>query len=546
MARYRLIKAILLGLFFVSTLALSFGVPRIFNSPDENANWQFAHIFSQTGTLSISEADNLTVDGLLHPRSVLAIDDKLVPNSFLGLPVLAGVVGRLLGDQAMLLVTPMLALLAIIAWRSLVWRLFDDTILADLAAFFLAVHPAFWYYSGRVMMHNVAFVAFLIFTVWFVVRRPWSKFGRIDWNYVASGLMLGLAIATRASEIFWVLSLALIIWFIYRAQINWRQLGALSAGAMIALVPFAFLNQEIYGDIFTTGYTVSEITATIANPTTVATTNQFVSAISKIYHFLFPFGVHELATLRHVWGYGFLLYPWLSFLSAVGLLIALFADRLHAAVSPHLPVEDRRWRQSALLTLLLAAYLGVLYGSWNINDNPDPAALTIANSYARYWLPLFVLGSLFAALAVRFAVRRFGYHRWYLVCVGATLLVVLISSAQTVWGGEDGFLSTRQHFFEFNQKRASILSMTEDNSIIIVDRADKYLWPERRVVVPLRSKKTYDHLSDLVSIAPVYYFGITLPENDLEYLQTTVLDEQGLKIASVQAIGEESLYLIYD
>ena len=91
-----------------------------------------------------------------------------------------------------------------------------------------------------------------------------------------------------------------------------------------------------------------------------------------------------------------------------------------------------------------------------------------------------------------------------------------------------------------------IIVATQSESIIIVDRADKYLWPERQVIVPLRSENTYQHLSDLVVTGPLYYFGITLPESDLNYFQSTILTPINLKIISVMTIGEESLYLIYD
>ena len=544
---YRFTKILFLTAFFISTLVLSFGIPRVFNSPDENANWQFARTFSQTGRLSLLGSEDLVLASIIHPRSVLSVGDQLVPGSFLGLPVIAGTVGRFFGSNAILLVTPLLAVLALMAWRSIIWRLFDDSILADLSAFFLAVHPAFWYYSGRVMMHNVAFVSFLIFALWFLIYQPWPKKYKFDVNYLCAGLMLGLCIATRSSELIWISVLAITMWIIYRSAISYRQLGFLLLGVLAALIPFGLLNQELYGNFLSTGYAMPTLAGQIlTSATSIAETNQFLIIGHRIWQLIFPFGFHELATLRHVWNYGFVLYPWLSFLSAVGLVIAIFANRLQAVTSPYLAVNGRLWRQLAIITIVLASYLGLLYGSWNINDNPDPGAVTIANSYARYWLPLFVLGSVFSALTVRFAVRRFGHHRWYHLSVGLVLFVVFLSSVQTVWGGEDGFINTRLHLREFDQKRSMIIVATQSESIIIVDRADKYLWPERQVIVPLRSENTYQHLSDLVVTGPLYYFGITLPESDLNYFQSTILTPINLKIISVMTIGEESLYLIYD
>lgn len=530
MVWYRATVAILLAVFFASTLVLSIGANGLFNSPDENANWQFANLFSQTGELSFSQTEDDQIDSIIHPRSVLSFEHRLVPSSFLGLPVLSGLFGSLWGSSAILLFTPLLALLALLAWRSTMVRLFEDSLLADLSAFFLAIHPAFWYYSGRVMMHNVSFVAFLIFSAWVVVRRPLSIRQRVDFNFLFSGAMLGLAVATRSSELLWLAGLVITLFFLYRKHLSVYQVGGWLFGAVLILLPFAYLNQELYGGYLTTGYTVPEITSISSSES--APGSAMSTVLVRIYHFFFPFGIHELATLRHVWQYGFYLYPWLSFLSAVGLLIAIISKGL--------------WRRLAVATIVIGAYLGVLYGSWNIADNPDPLAVTIGNSYARYWLPLFVIGSAFCALAVRFAVRRFGQNNWYTLTVFATLMVTLLFSVQVVWGGEDGFLATRKHLDEFAIKREAILSSTEDDAVIINDRADKYLWPTRDVVVPLRASKTTDHLAALAASAPLYYFGITLPETDLEFFKTTILQPVGLEIRLVTTVADESLYQIYD
>ena len=79
--------------------------------------------------------------------------------------------------------------------------------------------------------------------------------------------------------------------------------------------------------------------------------------------------------------------------------------------------------------------------------------------------------------------------------------------------------------------------------MIIVDRADKIFFPHR-VMYPLRSQQTYSLMPIAVENVPVYYYGITFPEKDIEYLNTKKLKELGLQIEHMQTFDEESLYRI--
>src|SRR5688572_24799219 len=144
-----IIKSLLIGGFFASTLWLVLGMPIIFNSPDESANYLFSNEVIYDQDLALDEEANVELSGIIHPRSMIAIGDKIVPRSFLGLPVVAGIFGILFGPSTILYLTPILAVLTILAWRSSVFMLFNDKRLADVSAFLLMIHPAFWFYSGR-------------------------------------------------------------------------------------------------------------------------------------------------------------------------------------------------------------------------------------------------------------------------------------------------------------------------------------------------------------------------------------------------------------
>ena len=88
-------------------------------------------------------------------------------------------------------------------------------------------------------------------------------------------------------------------------------------------------------------------------------------------------------------------------------------------------------------------------------------------------------------------------------------------------------------------------TLTEVDAVIIVDRADKLFFPDRRVIYPLRDEKTYALMLQIVALVPLYYYGITLPQADIDYLNGDKLKAMGLQIDFVENFGEESLYKIY-
>lgn len=520
-----IVRITILILFFLSTLWLVVGVPDIFNSPDERANFVFTSQFIETGRLAIHESFNQEVGGVIHPRSVLAFDDQLLPTSFIGLPIVYGLVGKLLGQWSVVYLTPFLAALAIVAWWKTTRRLFDAETLADLSALFLMIHPAFWLYTGRTMMHNVAFVAFLIFAAWFIFARERVTHQRA----IGAAIMIVLALFFRSAEVVWVGALTIgAAYYIFKHS-SWKMFAVFVGVLVIGAVSILVANKSVFGGYFETGYTLHDpdYTFTFSEPV-----EDIQNPPDGLLGFVFPFGIHELAILRHVYWYGIWLFPWMTVVSALGMLLVLRRWKK----------ERAPWKMLTVVTLTLAAWLAIVYGSWTFNDNPDPSVVTLGNSYVRYWLPLFVLASPFAARAI-FALRSVMQNRRASNALAATLAgIMILLSTRLVFFGHDGFIETRNHLFEFEGKREYILSSTESESIIIVDRADKFLFSDRKVVTPLRSEQTYAAIPALEALAPLYYFGITFPEEDIDYLETVFVP--GYQFEFVETIENESLYQI--
>jgi hypothetical protein len=534
-----MVRITLLVASVVSMAWLMFGIQDVFPSPDERANALFAQTIATYGSLCVFEPLNVIAQGLVHPRSTVVLDDCILPTSFLGFPIVNAISffvfslwGKSVATFASFMMTPLLAVLALVAWWWTIRRLTDDERFADLAAFLVMVHPAWWYYGARAMMHNVPFVASLMIASAIFLRAT-DRRSRL--GGVLAGVVFGVACSMRLVEAPLMLVLIAAFVFVCRQSIPWKALHrhpllffVVSASAVMAA--YAVVSYAVYDSWFVTGYSVSETTQMIVGVS--PTKSEPISIIDRVFSMLLPFGFHPRAMLRHGLQYGVQLYPLLSILSAIGMI---FAFRMRHGY----------WRLSAVLLCCASLWMLVLYGSWSIADNVDPRAITVGNSYVRYWLPLFVASSVFGALALRTVMKKF---RFGSVIVGVLCIILLITSARTVFGGTDGLLATRSALLTFQEKRESILRHVacdrgdDARPVIIVDRADKFLFPACRVIVPLRSDATYAILSVLRDVVPLYYYGITFPDRDVEYLNTVILPSHHLRIEHVETMEEESLY----
>jgi hypothetical protein len=94
------------------------------------------------------------------------------------------------------------------------------------------------------------------------------------------------------------------------------------------------------------------------------------------------------------------------------------------------------------------------------------------------------------------------------------------------------------------QIQAAVLRYTSPESVILVDRSDKLFFPHRQVWYPLRDEATYEAMPRLVENTQLYYYGITFPSADMEYLNTDRLKRMDLRIELIETFQHESLYRI--
>jgi hypothetical protein len=119
-----------------------------------------------------------------------------------------------------------------------------------------------------------------------------------------------------------------------------------------------------------------------------------------------------------------------------------------------------------------------------------------------------------------------------------------VVSGLTVFGApQEGLNAVRETLVGYRHETEAVLALTEPTAIVVVDRADKYLFPKRTVIYPLRAESTYEILPQALVNRPTYYYGLTLPEGDLAWLRTVKLAPSGLTIDLVADLGENSLYV---
>ena len=138
----------------------------ILNSPDETANLFFARQFAQTNSLSFKDSANQIAGELISPRSMRVIKGQTVPAGFIGLPIVYGSLAKIFGLSAIPFFTPVLAIIGISFFYLLVKKLFGQQT-ALWSSVFAYVLPAYWYYSAKGLMPNLAFLVFFIISLYF-------------------------------------------------------------------------------------------------------------------------------------------------------------------------------------------------------------------------------------------------------------------------------------------------------------------------------------------------------------------------------------------
>ncbi|MFA6393777.1 MAG: glycosyltransferase family 39 protein [Patescibacteria group bacterium] len=570
-------------------------------SPDETANYFFSGLYAREGELSVFEKYNPGAGEIIHPRSFRSDSGELKPVSFLGLPLVYGIIGSFTTGKIIGYLTPFFAAVGIVYYY-LLMRIFFSRRVALFSAFILSVFPVYFYYSARSMFHNVLFTVFLIVGLYYTLisasllkekntkdviehegsedvgseitdrvngkepenkKKIWPKARGMVFAALG-GLFIGLASAVRSSELLWLGPALFIAWALNFWRFGLARLVIFISFFALALLPVFYWNSILYGSPTIGGYpAMNESIATVAGGGKdlmksipglasggIGRIKELAIGIEKA---IFSFGINVPRSIKIFQLYFIKMFYWIFWPAFFGL--ALFILHFKKLKKKHF-VYILTW-------LFFSAILVLYYGSWEFYDNPDKSAATIGNSYTRYWLPVYLGAIPFVSYLIfkviglptlltdclgrinifksfskdaRFLVKTFQGFLLGLAVLG----LFYVSVNFTLFGSEEGLVISYHRGVAARLEYEKVLSLTEENAVILTRYHDKIFFPERKVIVGLfddpRMIAAYARVAERL---PMYYYNFTYSEATVNHLNRGPLGKVNLRMEKVKMITDD-------
>jgi 4-amino-4-deoxy-L-arabinose transferase-like glycosyltransferase len=493
---------------------------KVFNSPDETSNYFFTENFAKNNSivkkLDYNEAEIKNVAKLIHPRSVAINNFNLIPISFIGLILIYGTIAKIFGIWIIQYLTPFFSILGVVFLYLLVKKIFDKKI-AIISSILVLINPAYWYFSSKLLMHNLLFISLLIISYYFLISAIKDK--KIIY-FICWGFFLGLSIITRTSEFLWILVSILLILIFYKVKINYKLLIS-AIVLIITIYPVLYFNKTYNDSYFKFSYTENldknVVQSGIVNP---ENTNIF----TQVSNIIFPFGIKIKNIISVIYNF-FLKLNWIFCLLLFLSLLILFIKR------KSLSKKDLGFM---LIWFIISAYLFVYYGSWQISDNAIIGSVTIGSSYIRYLLPFFILSTVLISIAI----NKLKKNKLSIIIISILIGIFAIMSKQMVYNNDiDSQKNISNNIHNFYNLKKNILKTTENNAIIFTNRSDKFIFPERNVVYldgdNIYNYKNTENFKDIK--IPMYYF-----DNKKEISK----ENNNIKLESIFETEEYFLYKI--
>lgn len=477
MAYKKIILSAFAIFFVVATSVWSWGIndPK-FDSPDETMNYFFAARVARGDPLQAYDAAIAESANLIHPRSFNVINSALVPGGFLGHPVILGAIGRIVGVRFMFLLIPLLAAAAIFALAAIVRRVFDENT-AWITAILAFTSPIFIYHAALPYFPNVFFASLLILGIAALMLRPRPAFA------FAGGALLGLALFVRTSEALAVGALFAVILFIMIRNKQLRRPVVACFGFVLGLAPMFYLQLQLYGSIFSTGYARFQDTA-----------GEVADRPLGIVSFFLPFGFQFANIAHNVLRSFFSVEWWIVIPMLVGFAIWI---RRRPSVGA---------TRYTIALFVGGAWLFIFYGSWLIGTPVIRAVNTISLSYVRYWLPVTLFALPFVAIFYQWL-----WKQWKPAAPIVFVLTTIMSFHLAFLGAPESLIPLSNRTDGYRRSASELSTNTPADAVIITVWTDKIAFPERRVVAtwpPIAEDgKLLAVLPNLSRTYPLYFYA---------------------------------------
>lgn len=515
--------------FFFAYTWVSHRTGETFTWPDERANHFFSTQFADNSTLRHVEPLNEIADGLVRPRSTSYINGAVVPTSFLGMPVVYGLLAKAFGSSVLPYITPFLAVIGGVSLFLLLRNIFGKHT-AFISTVLLFTFPPYWYYAMHGMLHNIAFTTLLIIGLYFF---DFQRHRRISPHLAAtlSGISIGMAVYIRTSEAIWVVPLLIVLsWIWYHHDLP-RSLATFWGSVALFILIIGYSNMAVYGSPFSFGYSPDTVRGSLGTATT--------TLLQKARTFVLPFGLDLRQSVTVFYSYIVAMFPWFS----IPLIIAsvwVVKDQSVRLLQYFTKVQSPRLLNSpaervyALSYIVVTLWLIIYYGSFTFSEHLFNDGAVLGTSYHRYWLPICIFG---LPLCVIFLQRlvltiHYGVVR-YTVFAFCVVSFFMLSLQTIVTDPVQGVLQTRSYLIEDMEKQKEILDITESASVIVTRRYDKVIFPKRRVIsVTSTTQEFTDMLHRLVRVEPVYFLFSSHDSQDV--MLKSAIDESVLHVVEVR------------
>lgn len=493
-------------LFFLQS-TLFFIIPSlgtaVFLSPDETAVAVVARAFGKTGSMRIEDGI-LAEAPWMHPRSFVTAGTAMVPVGFLGLPVIAGAVWKLLGEWGLAFFVPLLAVSAAYP----LWRLtgaFNAPARIATVATWLSF-PTVVLYANRGLFPNLVVVCMALWVSFLLTQN-------VRWARVLAGILAGFALAIRPIEAVWMIP-----WFVFfwtrgaqkrRADIGTILWVVVPIAAVLA--GMAILAWKTYGSPFAVGYALRD-------PVVLQTARTDVAPSVT-----WPFGFHPRHVMFNVRSYlvGFL-GPW----TALAVIAAFVAWGTRRA-------EPVLW-----LSAWTVAALCLVYGQAIYQDHVGLNVPSFGNSFLRYLLPLAPLYAVATGAVVAWMTERWRGGAGVLVSAALVVCAVSLGSWTALSRDDEGVRAGAVELLRYISIRRETLEQLGPQAIVLSERSDKIFFPTFRVASPLPDRSMIRRLAAFAPV-PVALFSSTLDDDAVASWKA-----EGMDVLPVFQTERETLYEI--
>lgn len=496
----------------------------IFNQPDEMANYAFITEWVLNGKVGIAEPLTKISLSQVHPRSMTVVEGQLVPIGFPGfITVMSSIIRPLVwvfGENSfnwlVVRVTPFVAVLSAWLMYGIIRALGLEKRTALIGALALLALPSWWYYASRPLQTSSMFVFFVLSGLWagLLKNTKWARF-------FFTGISFGLALYVRPSEWLWVFSLIGVLGCYNREFLNVTRIIVFGVGSGLMVLIFFLTQFVFYGNWLGSGY---------VRPAADGSAGLLTAGPQGIYWvqaLFLPFGFDALAIIKTMYHYGLKLFlPWMvTALLGFGFLWIHKKERVLF------------WRYTVGVGIL-GVWLALYYGSWQFTDNLV-GQVSIGSSQVRYFLPLYVLTIPLIAYAISLVYSWNWSGKIVAVLIGIALLG---ASVKSVYFKFEGLHRIRETVAQYYEWRREIITHTPADAVIVTRYADKYVYPNRKVIATIDTEDGQQGLVTLVRTGvPLYWYDIAVEKEDDDPV-IKALTEQGI-VLDKPALAWENLEL---